>query len=59
VGFESATKGNNVFRDLVLARIIEATSTIDAERVLFDPTFIKLVRTAAADFGEGFSEVVG
>jgi len=32
--FESATKGNNVFRDLVLARIIEPTSKIDAERVL-------------------------
>ena len=32
--FESATKGDNVFRDLVLARIIEPTSKIDAERVL-------------------------
>ena len=32
--FESATKGDNVFRDLVLARIIEVTSKIDAERVL-------------------------
>ena len=29
-----ATKGDNVFRDLVLARIIEPTSKIDAERVL-------------------------
>ena len=34
LGFESATKADNVFRDLVLARIIEATSKIDAERVL-------------------------
>jgi Transposase DDE domain len=34
VGFESATKADNVFRDLVLARIIEPTSKIDAERVL-------------------------
>jgi len=34
LGFESATKGDNVFRDLVLARIIEPTSKIDAERVL-------------------------
>jgi len=34
VGFESATKGDTVFRDLVLARIIEPTSKIDAERVL-------------------------
>jgi hypothetical protein len=33
VGFESAAKRNNVFRDLVLARIIEPTSKIDAERV--------------------------
>ncbi len=33
-GFESAAKGDNVFRDLVLARIIEPTSKIDAERVL-------------------------
>jgi hypothetical protein len=31
----------------------------DPELRLFFPTFIKLVRTAAADFGEGFSEVVG
>jgi hypothetical protein len=30
VGFESATKSDNVFRDLVLARIIEPTSKIDA-----------------------------
>lgn len=34
LGFESVTKGDNVFRDLVLARIIEPTSKIDAERVL-------------------------
>ena len=34
LGLESATKGDNVFRDLVLARIIEPTSKIDAERVL-------------------------
>jgi hypothetical protein len=34
LGFEAATKGDNVFRDLVLARIIEPTSKIDAERVL-------------------------
>jgi hypothetical protein len=34
LGFESAAKGDNVFRDLVLARIIEPSSKIDAERVL-------------------------
>ena len=34
LGFESATKGDNVFRDLVLARIIEPSSKIDAARVL-------------------------
>jgi hypothetical protein len=34
LGFEAATKGDNVFRDLVLARIIEPSSKIDAERVL-------------------------
>jgi hypothetical protein len=34
LGFESATKGDNVFRDLVVARIIEPSSKIDAERVL-------------------------
>src|SRR6476620_2384392 len=34
LGFESATKSDNVFRDLVLARIIEPSSKIDAERVL-------------------------
>lgn len=34
LGFESATKADNVFRDLVLARIIEPTSKIDAARVL-------------------------
>jgi hypothetical protein len=34
LGFESAAKGDNVFRGLVLARIIEPTSKFDAERVL-------------------------
>ncbi|MGB8389771.1 IS1634 family transposase, partial [Mycobacterium sp.] len=34
VGFESATQGDRVFRGLVLARIIEPTSKVDAERVL-------------------------
>ena len=34
LGFEATTKGDSVFRDLVLARIIEPTSKIDAERVL-------------------------
>jgi Transposase DDE domain len=34
LGFESVTKGDNVFRDLVLARIIEPTSKVDAARVL-------------------------
>jgi hypothetical protein len=32
--FESAAKGDTVFRDLVLARIIEPTSKVDAQRVL-------------------------
>jgi hypothetical protein len=34
LGFELVTKGDNVFRDLALARIIEPTSKVDAERVL-------------------------
>jgi hypothetical protein len=34
LGFQSATKGDNVFRDLVLARIIEPTSKLDAARVI-------------------------
>jgi len=34
LGFEPAAKGDNVFRDLVLARIIEPTSKADASRVL-------------------------
>jgi len=34
VGFEAVSKGDTVFRDLVLAWIIEPTSKIDAERVL-------------------------
>jgi hypothetical protein len=34
LGFESATKADNVFRDLLLAPIIEPTSKIDARRVL-------------------------
>ena len=33
-GFESVSKGDKVFRDLVLARIIEPTSKIDAAQVL-------------------------
>ena len=36
LGFESATKGDTVFRDLVLARIIEPSSKVDAERVLIE-----------------------
>jgi hypothetical protein len=34
LGFASATQGDTVFRDLVLARIIEATSKAEALRVL-------------------------
>lgn len=34
LGFESVTKGDSVFRNLVLVRIIEPTSKVDAERVL-------------------------
>jgi hypothetical protein len=34
LGFESAAKGDTVFRDLVLARLVEPSSKIDAERVL-------------------------
>jgi hypothetical protein len=34
LGFESATKGGTVFRDLVLARIIEPTNKIETGRVL-------------------------
>jgi len=34
LGFDWVTKGDNVFRELVLARIIEPTSKIDAARVL-------------------------
>ena len=34
LGFESVTQGDKVFRDLVLARIIEVTSKADALRVL-------------------------
>ena len=34
LGFEAAGGGDRVFRDLVLARIIEPTSKLDASRVL-------------------------
>ncbi|TQC34045.1 IS1634 family transposase, partial [Rhodococcus sp. WS7] len=34
LGFDSAAEGDNVFRDLVLARIIEPSSKADAGRVL-------------------------
>src|SRR5205814_6648891 len=34
LGFGDATGGDGVFRDLVLARIIEPTSKLDASRVL-------------------------
>lgn len=34
LGFDVVAKGDNVFRDLVLARIIEPTSKVDAGRVL-------------------------
>ena len=33
-GFDAAAGGDEVFRDLVLARIIEPTSKVDALRVL-------------------------
>jgi hypothetical protein len=33
LGFDSVLNGDEVLRDLVLARIIEPTSKIDAERV--------------------------
>lgn len=36
LGFESVAKGDIVFRDLVLARIIEPTSKVDAARVLME-----------------------
>ena len=34
LGFDAATEGDEVFRDLVLARIIEPTSKLDTPRVL-------------------------
>jgi hypothetical protein len=34
LGFESVAKGDTVFRDLVVARVIEPTSKLDAARVL-------------------------
>ena len=34
LGFEAATGGDEVFRDLVIARVIEATSKLDSLRVL-------------------------
>jgi hypothetical protein len=34
LGFDAVAKGDNVFRDLVLARIIEPTSKVEAGRVL-------------------------
>ena len=34
LGFDRVLEGDEVLRDLVLARIIEPTSKIDAERVL-------------------------
>jgi hypothetical protein len=51
LGFESAAMGDNVFRDLVLARIIEPTSKIDAERVL---TEVGVEPASYADAGDGF-----
>ena len=36
LGFESVAQGDNVFRDLVLARVIEPTSKLDAARVLME-----------------------
>jgi len=37
LGFEEATGGDTVFRDLVLARIIEPTSKLDSLQVLETP----------------------
>lgn len=48
LGFESATQGDNVFRDLALARIVEPSNKIDAERVLAEVSGPGVVRSAKA-----------
>jgi hypothetical protein len=47
LGFEAAAKSGNVFRDLALARSIEPTSKIDAERVAAG-NVLGFVKTLAA-----------
>ena len=52
LGFTAATGGDEVFRSLVLARIIEATSKLDSLRVLQEtgvnaPSYRTVTRQAA------------
>lgn len=51
LGFEAVTKGDNVFRDLVLARIIEPTSKIDAAQGLGEGPEAVDVQALVADAG--------
>src|SRR5436305_8312497 len=57
VGFERAAGGDEVFRQLVLARIIEPTSKLDSLRVLdevgIDPCDLPHPDPAAAHVREG------
>jgi hypothetical protein len=53
LGFESVTKGDSVFRDSVLARIIELTGKVDAARAT---TCAKPSPKSAADLNTNLSQ---
>ena len=61
VGFEDATGGDGVFRDLVLARIIEPTSKLDSLRVLAEagvpaPSYATVKRRLSRYATQGFRD---
>lgn len=57
LGFKSATEGDNVFRDRVLARLIEPTSKIDAERVLNEVGAVSAPYATVGWFLRGFAQL--
>src|SRR5690606_40248231 len=61
LGFDAAAGGDEVFRQLVLARIIEPTSKLDSLRVLAEagastPSYPTLKRRLATYSAEGWRE---
>ena len=61
LGFDEATGGDEVVRQLVLARIIEPTSKLDSLRVLEEVGIVpaEVVKTDELAMGTGLTDAVG